>query len=218
MEQHLDKIQELSGGINIVMTVNAAHDWLLSKGVKPNIHVLFEHDVEEVETSLGGQPDKDVVYYICSHCDKKVFDRLEGFRQVLWHAFCPAQGYQQEIDKLYPKEFMVSGGYATFFRSLTIGTILGYRQFDLFGVDSSFEDSSHLTGYQIADVEPQVKVWGVTPTEMREFKTQGGLAFQANEFMEFCRVNHSGLRIKVHGDGLLKYLHQGRYPDQYKED
>lgn len=219
VEGQLSKIKELQAGdCNITMTINAAHEWLISHGVKPNLHVIFEHDVEDIETSLGGKPDKNVTYYVCSHCHKAVFDALADHKRVLWHAYCPAQGYQQAIDSLFPKEFMVAGGYATFFRSLTIGTILGYRHFELFGVDSSFEDSSHLSGYAVADVEPQVTVWGVTSTELKKFKTQGGLAFQANEFMEFCRVNHSGLRIRVHGDGLLRYLHQDRYPEQYKED
>jgi hypothetical protein len=201
----------------MVMSVNGAHNWLIENGIIPSIHVLFEHDLETIATSLGGPPHKDVVYYVCSQCSPNIFKELEGYNKVLWHAFCPPQGYQQAIAKYFPGEFMVSGGFATFFRSLTIATILGFRDFDLFGLDSSFEDSSHIDGYAMADKEQKVSVWGRDKTtgEIKKFTTQGGLAFQANEFIQFCTINQPGLRMRVHGDGLLRYLHEGSYPEQY---
>ncbi len=112
---------------------------------------------------------------------------------------------------------MVSGGYATFFRAVSIGVILGFRDFELFGIDSSFEESSHVDGYKVANIEPKITVWGTDPRtdSRREFTTQGGLAFQANEFISFCKANQEGLSLRVHGDGLVRYLHESRFPEQY---
>lgn len=219
VENFIDKIKEIrADGKNLVMAVNAMHQWLIANGIIPHIHVVFEPDIEDLHNSLGGPPHPEVVYYVASHCPKEVWRKLTGYKQVLWHPFCPPQGYQRAIDRYFPGEFMVSGGYCTFFRSLTIATILGYRNFDLFGVDSSFENSSHIEGYENSDIEPKVKIFGRDPRteELREFTTQGGLAFQASEFMNFCAINQSGLRLRIHGDGLLRYLHESRYPEQYQ--
>lgn len=203
---------------NIVMSVNATHAWLLGLGIKPNIHVIFEPDLEDAGPSLGCAPQQGIAYYIASHCAQQVFKELAGYHRVLYHAFCPPQEYQQAIGRYFPGEFMVAGGYATFFRCLSVALILGYRDFELFGVDSSFEDSSHLDGYAIANREQKIKVWGADSSHanMKEFTTQGGLVFQANEFVEFCKHNQAGLHLRIHGDGLLRYIHESRYPEQYQ--
>ncbi len=221
VKAHLNQIESIKAGpLNLVMPINGAHAWLLEHNVTPTIQVVFESDLKDVKMALGGPPYKGVTYYICSHCNPFIFRQLGNFRQVLWHAFCPPQGYQRAIAKYFPNEFMVAGGYSTFFRVLNIAIILGYREFDLFGCDSSFEASSHVDGYARANIEPKVKVWGLDPNDgsVKPFTTQGGLAFQATEFVKFCTANQAGLRLRVHGDGLLHYLHQARYPEQYQQE
>jgi uncharacterized Rossmann fold enzyme len=209
-----------SNNTDLVMTLYGAHTWAINCGIVPHIHVVFESDLEDVTHALGGPPHNEVTYYVCSHCDRTIFDQLEGHKCVLWHAECPPQGYHEAIARLFPGEFMVHGGYATFFRSMTIAIILGYRKFELYGMDSSFEESSHLKGYAIADKEPRVVVWAKHPQteELKQFTSQGGLVFQASEFLRFCKINQSGLKIRINGDGLLRYLHESRYPDQYERN
>lgn len=202
----------------LMMSINGAHNWLIERNVIPNIHVIFEMDLEDVTLALGGDPHPDVTYYVCSICKPVIFDQLEGYKRVLWHAYFPPEEYQAEIARVFPGEFVVCGGYATFFRSLVISWTLGYRDFELFGLDSSFEESSHVGGYKVADKEPRVTVWGKNyqTGDIKKFTTQGGLAFQATQFMEFCKENQPALRLRVHGDGLLRYLHESRYPEQYQ--
>lgn len=215
----VDQIREIGRGpLNILMSVNGAHEWLRKQGIVPNIHVIFENDLEEAKTALGGEPVKGTTYYIASHCARPVFTQLKNYKRVLYHAFLSPQEYQRAIARYFPGEFMVAGGYATMFRSLTIAIILGYRDFDLFGIDSSFEESSHLDGYAIANREPKVTIWGADPEHknLKKFTTQGGLAYQANEFIEYCKANQANLRLRVHGDGLLRYVHESRYPEQYQ--
>lgn len=218
-ENYIDKIRALKAdGQHLLMTVNAMHGWALGHGIIPHIQVVFEHDIEDVRASLGGNPHPEVTYYITSFCSQKVFRQLSKFNRVLWHAFCPPHGYQKAIARYFPGEFMVAGGYCTFFRAVTIATILGYRNFDLFGVDSSFEESSHIEGYALADIEERITVYArdSQSKELRQFTTQGGLAFQATEFMKFCEINQPGLRLRIHGDGLLRFMHETRYPEQYQ--
>ncbi len=219
-EQYLPAIRYVkSTGRDLVMPVNAMHGWLIERDVVPHVQVIFEPDIEDLEKSLGGPPHPDVIYYIASHCPRHVFQTLANYKRVLWHAFCPFQGYQNIINRLFPGEFMVAGGYCTFFRTLSIATVLGFRNFELFGLDSSFEDTSHIEGYGgYHDVETEIKLYGTNPQqkEMRKFTTNGGLAYQAREFIRFCEENQKGLRLRIHGDGLLRYLHESRYPEQYQ--
>lgn len=216
---HLDTLSDCVGHpLSCIFSVNGAHNWLRELELTPNIHVLFEHDLDVVETSTGGPTDKQVVYYVASHCSPGVFRGLDGYRSVLWHANIPIQGYHEAIAKHFPGEFMISGGYATFFKTITIAHTLGFRKFEIFGADSSFETNSHLDGYRTSNLEECITVWGIDPRDdtMREFKTHGGLAFQANEFVKFCADYHKDFKLRVHGDNLLRYLHESRYPEQYK--
>ncbi len=218
---YLDEIKAIKEGheFNTVMTINGAHDWFIKQGVTPRIHVICEEDIEDVRHALGGDPVPGVAYYVCSTCPQKVFQQLEGYHRVLWHAFFPWQEYQIALNRYFKGEFMVGSGYTTFFKTIVIAIILGFRDFDLFGVDCSFEGSSHVDGYTFADIEPKIDIWGSDPEakDIRKFKSQGGYVFQAHEFLQFCKINHAALKLRVHGDGLLRFVHASRYPEQYEK-
>jgi uncharacterized Rossmann fold enzyme len=47
----LEKIK--AGEFNVVASVNGAHNWLIEQGIIPNIHVVFESDLEDVELALN---------------------------------------------------------------------------------------------------------------------------------------------------------------------
>ena len=116
---------------------------------------------------------------------------------------------------------MLAGGWGTLFRCINVSIVLGYRKFELFGVDSSFDgDSDHLPGYKMANLEKVYNIWGVDELshEARKFRSNGSLAFQAYEFLKFCEVNQKALSIRVYGDNLLRYIHKSRYPEQYGDE
>jgi hypothetical protein len=217
----VDQICEIKdGGLNTVMTVNAAHDWLIKQSIIPRIHVVFELDLDDVEQALGGKPHEDVVYYVSSLCHTTISRQLQGYKCVLWHPFMFWQEYQNRLVRFFPGEFMVASGYTTFFRSMTIAIILGYRDIELFGIDSSFEGSTHVDGYDMADQERPMKIWAKNPQtgELKEFTTQFNLAFQAWDFLRFCQENQSGLKLRVHGNGLLRHVHELCHPKQYERN
>lgn len=215
----LDKLRKIKEDPNaIIMSVNGAHNFLINHGIIPNIHVLFEIDLETVEDSTGGEPHKQVYYYVCSHSCRNIFHQLKHYHKVIWHYFDEDPEYQRHIMRLFPGEFMVQGGYMTFFRSLTIATVLGYRNFEIFGCDASFEgETAHFDGYHNTPSELPMDVLAGTPETNRKFRTLPSLSFMATEFINFCDINHSGVKMKVHGDNMLRYLHQMRYPECYTE-
>lgn len=207
---------------NQLFAVNWSHTWLINNGIIPHSCVFFEIDAEPESTLKAAHPG--VTYYICSHCHPKTFDELKGFKRVLWHT--PPNSPAEKVvgDELFHGSNLVGGGIGTFTRTLTIALHLGYRNIELFGVDSSFPDdskSTHVAGYEtpaLVDVDTLI-VYAKQDgkDEIRRFKTMGYLALQVEEFKEYCKINHQVFALRVHGDSLLRFVHKNMYPDQYND-
>jgi len=217
IKDHLEELKTFTGE-DMIVSLNGAHEFLIKNGIIPRIHILFEIDLERVEDSTGGPPHKDVFYYICSHCSQSLHRQLRhGFRRVLWHCFDEPPEYQAFVLKLFPGEFMVGGGFVTFFRAVNIASILGFRQFELFGCDCSFEgETSHYDGYHSQNKETKIVVAAGSKDNYRLFTTTPTLSFLASEIMRFCGTNQRGITLKVHGDSMLKHMHRIDYPELYE--
>lgn len=221
VKDHLPKIRELiKDPANEIFAVNWTHTWLLKQGIIPNNCVFFEIDPEPDTILLA--PHKDITYHICCHCHKKTFDSLQGYKRMLWHT-CPNSNIEKDAhEELFPDVDMVGGGIYTFTRSITIALFLGFRHIDIFGCDSSFPDSSastHVKDYETtAEMSEAMFVYAKNEEtkEVRRFRTTGTLCLQAEEFKEYCRINHSLFSMYVHGDSLLQYCHKNGWPDQYR--
>jgi len=218
IKDHIEEIKAIKNEeFGLVISLNGAHSYLVNNEVPPNIHILFEIDIDDPETSCGGPPHRSVYYYVCSHCSQRLLMRLRGHHRVLWHCFDEPPDYQTLINRLFPSEFMVGGGFVTFFRAINIATILGYRTFEMYGCDCSFKGgSSHFEGYHTKDIEVTLTVAAGTEENYKIFKTKPSLSFLASEFIRYCDTNQRGLSIRVHGDGLMRHLHKMEFPEQYE--
>jgi hypothetical protein len=128
----LDEVRELmKDRLTILMSVNGAHKYLIDHGIIPNMHVLFEIDMKRFEEYTGGKPHKDVYYYMCSHLAQSMFDELKDHHKVIWHYYDEDPEYQRNLMRIFPGEFMIQGGYMTFFRTLTVATIPELPQYTM---------------------------------------------------------------------------------------
>ncbi len=214
-----DNLKEIAEG-STVCSINGAHNWLVKRGIIPDIHVVYDFDIENIEDCLDGPIHQDTIYYIGSHCHENLYKQLEDYKVILYHAYAIPEEYTNALNLLFPNEVKVGGGFLTLFRTIAIAKILGYRNFNLFGVDSSFEgESSHVNGYTCANKEKELQVWARNQVtgELRQFRTTAGLARQADCFPEFCRI-HNELDIKIYGDGLLSYIHKTTNPMGIKSE
>jgi hypothetical protein len=221
IKENLEKIRALAADPdNTLFAVNWSHTWLIQNNIVPGVCVFFEIDAEPDSTLKAAHPD--VSYYICSHCHPKTFDELKNFKRILWHSPPNSEAERIVGDELFKGSNLVGGGVGTMTRTMTVALHLGYRNLELFGVDSSFPDdskSTHVDGYETT-AKPEVDGFYVYAKDnhtgkVRRFKTMGPLALQVEEFKEYCRVNHAVFALRVHGDGLLKYVHEHTYPSQY---
>jgi len=211
IKDHLDDLKTFTSD-DIIVSINGAHEYLIKNGIVPTIHVLFEVDLKSVEQSTGGPVHKDVSYYVCSHCDKNIFKQLEDSLVVIWHGHDSRPEYMKLLKELFPKEPILKGGFVTFFRSISVAMALGYRHFEFFGCDCSFEGKkTHFDGYHNDGKERNLQVVCGVSGNKRTFNTTPSLSFLVNEFMVFCEM-HPELIIKIHGDGLLKYMYESKHP------
>ncbi len=205
---------------NAVFALNLTHGWLLERHIKPYGCVLFEIDAEPNELFAAAHPD--VTYFICSHCHGKTFDQLAKFKRVLWHSQPNSPGEVEVAKELFPNAIHMGGGIGTFLRTMSVALCLGYRNFDIFGCDSSFPEdspSTHVEGYKtLNDADKDsfiVYAKHTTSDRVRKFKTIGYLSLQIEEFKGYCHFNHHLFALRVHGDTLLRFVHQNIYPEQY---
>lgn len=223
ISEQLPKISALAADPdNRVFAVNWSHTWLIQRGIVPHGCVLFEIDAEP-DTVLKAAHEQ-VTYYICSHCHQKTFDDLSAFKRVLWHSPPNSEPEKIAAAELFPNAVHVGGGIGTFTRTLSIVLSLGFRNIDLFGCDSSFPDdseSTHVKGYETQNNVKTDSFYVYAKqdgtTQARRFRTVGYLALQAMEFQEYCRINHAAFALRVHGDSLLRYIHENVYPMQYRD-
>ncbi len=205
---------------NAVFALNFSHNWLIERKITPYATVMFEIDAEPETMLRAAHPD--VTYYICSHCHAKTFDQLAGSKRVLWHIDPQSPPEEAAAKDCFPNGIRLGGGIGTFLRTISLALVLGFRNIDVFGCDSSFPDdspSTHVEGYTTAnDVTTDafyVVARAMNSDETRKFKTVSYLSFQIEEFKAYCTANHGLFALRVHGDSLLRYVHEKIYPDQY---
>lgn len=207
----LGEIRELAcQPTSVVFPINCMHRWLLDHGITPGIQVMFEADAD-LHTVLGA-PCAATTYYVCSACPPTHHCYLRGFHRVLWHHWDQDADYDQVIAQYYPGELMVGGGYSTLFRTINIALLLGFRDLDLFGVDSSFldDDHQHVGEYPTRPSDDDlatVELSQPVTLEIRKFRTRGALLLQADMLVKFREDNEGQVSMRVHGSGLLPFMY-----------
>lgn len=215
MQRYFDEIKEFASKPgNFLFAVNETHDWFIERGIIPHGAVLFEVSKELIH--LFRKPHPQVTYYISAMCHPAQFRALEGHRQVIWYPFSDVPEHCQKMLEV-GAHFFVGGGSTTFLRTINIGLQLGYRDFDLYGVDSSFTDESHMKGHS-EDNGPPFDAVVCQNGETKTFRSFAYLIRQADEFRDWCQHHHHKFRMRVHGDGLLPFVHRSLFPTQYQEN
>jgi hypothetical protein len=182
-----------------IITVNGAHDYLIKKGVIPWATAFLDPD--PILTGMF-TPHKDVKYYVSSMCHPSVFEKLDGHDVVMWHA---EQGVGE--DKILGDVLRISGGCTVSLRCINLGYTLGFRDFHIYGLDSSFSGAHH--AYKQDEREDILDVY----CKGRKFTTTIALAAQAQDFQNLYKRFGYLFKLSVHGDGLIphmfKHMHIG---------
>lgn len=227
---HIEEIRELKKDYrNKVFAVNRAHGILHQHGVTSDGALVFEIARRAYEFLEG--PQEKCIYYICSFCDPYAFDMLQNNKCVVWHCWSDIWAHIKALNDSYGIQkdtgqvdapMMVGGGFTTFLRTLCVGYILGFRDFELFGVDSSFEgEHSHFFGtpdYGGDVMDCWAKTQHPTPDNpqgLKRYKSKAYLIRQADEFRQHCEAWAVNFKMRVWGKGLLPDIHRHMFPGMY---
>jgi hypothetical protein len=149
-----------------VLTCSGAHKFLIDRGIVPRYHV--DVDPREHKIKLIGEPHRDVEYLLAATCYPKYFKMLVdgGYDVKLWHIF----DAEEDSLRLLPEgEWALTGGCSVGLRAMTVSRILGFREFDVFGMDGNEgATGKHASDHpnqapQQFEVEVGGRIWLTTP-------------------------------------------------------
>lgn len=236
VENYVDQIREFSKDPqNHVFVVNEAHPLLIKKyGIIPRGALVFE--IEKRAYQCLSEPHPDCTYYVCSICDRYAFDQLieKKVKLFVWHCWSDIWEHLKALNDGFGKRseggqvsppLMIGGGFTTFLRTLTLGYVIGFRDFELFGVDSSFEgEHSHFFGTPNygGGVMPcyaqTTQSTSDNPQGLKKYNSKAYLIRQADEFKNHCEAWHKDFKMRVWGKGLLPDMHRYLYPRMYGDE
>ena len=190
--------REIEGDI---IACNAAGQFLLERGVVPKYVMIFDADILAEEFVLN--PHKDVTYLLASRCHPKLFEHLQNYKVVLWHAKGDVnlEAILAQHNCMEASRSIIGGGGAAVTRAMFVAQALGYQTLHLYGTDSSYTGETHIRKSTTKERHFRVKFGD------RVFDTTPWLAAQAEDFKLLTPLlQRIGMRVVVHGEGLIPSL------------
>jgi hypothetical protein len=227
-DQNKDRVLVIGGGPSLAMTekeiidlyfdgakvvtVNGAYHWCIERNIRPSVQIVVDarpHNFRYVEPAI-----QRCTYLLASQCAPETWDRVKNREYVfIWHAL--GEG-DETIKTLLNTYYLghwhgVMGGTTVAVRALILLRMLGFMQFDLFGIDSCWGEKRAHHAYEQpennadkrlpvrigpSDGSNEGKEFWVAPWHLVQFENYLNLIGMAGEAFG---------RITVHGDGMLAY-------------
>lgn len=184
------------------ITMNGTYNWLLSRGIKPAAQVMV--DARDFNRRFVEPIVDTCTYLISSQCDHEIVKSLPPDQTWLWHS-SSAEPVREAIEELnrscewYP----VHGGTTVATSSLVLLAMLGFRNVEVFGLDSCIREDAHHAYDQPENDGDNVQKLKVGS---REFRCHPWMVIQANDFQSVVRHILSKIddfQLVVHGDGMI---------------
>ena len=179
-----------------IVTVSGAHDFLRGKGITPNYHVEFDwrpHKAHHV-TDIG-----DTQFWLASCCHPDLVNKVPA---ALWHA----EQSLEEIKFIKRREgsaFLVPGGSSAGLRAIELFIARGHRHFEIFGMDSSFDERfGGWAGQHFGRRRSEIVDMNYGG---HRFRTTFAFVVYAQQF-QTCRRLHPDVTFNLHGEGLLQTM------------
>lgn len=183
-----------------IFSVSGSHKFLIEKGVIPKAHM--DCDPRHHKLTMLGEPHKEVEYWMASCVHPDYIDALKKNNVTLWHSWNGRESKAAfDID---PGHKMVVGGGSIGLRAMSLLYCLGYRNFEIHGMDGSFENGEHHAAEHLGKNHAPIQV----KCKDRWFSTNAVMILYARYFKKQIRIM-PGAKIKLHGDGLVQYMYKG---------
>ena len=194
-----------------IICAGSSHDWLVEQGIVPTYCVIL--DPEDVVLNYLKKAHPNCIYLVSSSCHPKVFEAMQDFAVVRWHAAgVEPEWYMGEWEKAGIKDGdykpLIGGGCTCGLRSISIAHLLGYRNLHLFGLDSNLDmndDRHHAYDF----VDPEREFLGDV-IEMVVGDERNGRRFRVAKYMmaqlwglrDLIGMYYDQFDVTVHGDSI----------------
>jgi len=185
-----------------IISVSGALHFLAQRGVVPDWHVEVDPRPHKARHLMP--PVEGVHYIIGTVCHPNIWEPLKGQKVTLFHTFSD-ETTEQWIAENDPGEGMLHPGSTVGMTAIHIGGMLGYRHFEIHGMDSSFKDGRRHAGPHYG--HPQGgQTWQA-----------GNVVYQTSRIMSNAcaevinTVRNFPIFCVFHGDGLLQALVDEEY-------
>lgn len=181
-----------------IMTVSGAHDFLVERGITPDWHV--DCDPRQHKAGMLKRPQEGTKYLMASVCHPDFWDTLKKYRVNLWHLI---NGDDFEtvawVRKNHPTGLasLIGGGSTVGMRAMEVCAALGFRRFNIYGMDCSHSTQRH-AGLHLGKPQVETRV----SVGFRQFKTTLQMLQAAQEMERFILTMDAD--ITFHGDGLMQ--------------
>lgn len=193
-----------------VFTVSAAHKFMVERGVVPLAHI--DCDPRPHKITQMGVAHPDVEYWLASCIHPDYIDHVAGGkRTALWHAYNGDES--RGILEHEPGQRMVVGGGSVGLRSMSLIYYLGYRHFEIHGMDCSFKETGkQWAGEHHGKIKSEVTV---VASDGRAFLTAPAMILYYRYFFKQLSWMQDAV-VNLHGDGMLQHRFKLENADRAK--
>lgn len=193
-----DTWQTIDASKGDVVTVSAAHEFMITRGIVPVFHVDSDPRPHKAKHIRRAQTATKYRLASCVHPD--LIDRLDGYDLALWHALSGDE-YDDRLEEIEPDTWGVAGGSNVGLRAIVLMYMLGYRAFDIHGMDCSFTDggSTQWAGQHAGRTK------AILPSLCNGFHTSALMVEYAREFFQ-TKARMPDAQFTLHGRGLLQAM------------
>jgi len=204
INNHIEDIKNLQRKGAVVFAMNGASKWAHKHGINVD-HQVIADATEGAATHV----DKDAQHHLfASQCNPKTTDASTWL--TLWHL------NRDGIEDLLPPERVEQGGYVLVGGDATVGVIslcvayaMGYRDFHVFGMDTSHKKGKgHAFDQPINKNMPTMAMeWGG-----EKYVISMGLKLQIGAFFRYTHdLKAIGCEFAIYGDGLLQAMYNADF-------
>lgn len=184
-----------------IISVSGAHDFLVERGIVPDYHV--ECDPREHKALMLRHPQPETVYLMATVCHPSWWDKLQGMHVLLWHLVNGDDFETVEwVANHHPEGMncLIGGGSTVGQRAMNVAaSALGYRRFNIHGMDCSYTVNRHAAPHT-GPYQPPIYVQAGS----RKFQTTRQMAQAAVEMEKFLMEMDAD--VAFYGDGLMQEM------------
>jgi hypothetical protein len=181
-----------------LFTVSGAHGFMIDHAVVPFAQI--DCDPRPHKAAQFGEPNGAVKYWLGSCVHPDYLARLEGHDVSLWHLH-NGQASADNVWSIEPEAWLCVGGGSVGLRSISLLYALGYRHFEIHGMDCSNAGGQMYAGTHLGKARETRQI----RCGDRWFESTLSMIDYARQFLDDLRL-WPGAAFRVHGDGLLAYM------------